>query len=356
VYTAFESVSTIRIGEIDQRTGKGFIEFGMPVNITNRGVLPISDILLKLKVSDVKGIIVFEGNSSKITLFPRESQRILLNVKMDFSQLDRERLATLMTEVKGFITAASIQATIQPFVNFNLTVYGRMDWEAPYGDLEINEPTMEFYNTTHVTLDVPLAFRNKSNFFINGTVSICIMDMGRCAGFEQMDLRVRPGEDYNGRFEVKLKLPWVVDANPELLVSGLKRTYNIVLNLPAPIVEEFEIEKNATIEWGAPLSNLRVGEPIETLYNDTHVKILVPLSFNDASIFPISGSIKTVFFDGSGNLIGESLELPFSAEPGSKYIGAAIGYVSKSQQRPIRVEILLNTPYGLLERSVNLIG
>lgn len=264
-YTAFESVSAIKIGEVNHKVGNGYVELGMPINITNRGVMQISDILFKLKVNDADGVIVFEKESDKITLSPRESQVILLNVRMNFSQLSDELLAKVMTKVRGFITTASIQASIQPFFKFTVAINGKMDWEPPYGDLEIMAPVTNVYNTTHVIIQFPLAFKNRSTFLINGTCSVFIMGGDQFVGNGQNYLEVMPGEEYNGNLKAVLEVPWAIEGDPELLVENLKRTYNITFSFPAPIVDKFKVAQNVTIEWGTPISGLRLGKPMWTL-------------------------------------------------------------------------------------------
>ena len=65
--------------------------------------------------------------------------------------------------------------------------------------------------------------------------------------------------------------------------------------------------------WGAPLYNLTIGDiPTPELYNRTHVKAILPLSFENHSFFNLNGTVRTVIINTAGHEVGGSTA-PISA-------------------------------------------
>jgi len=91
-----------------------------------------------------------------------------------------------------------------------------------------------------------------------------------------------------------------------------------------------EASANFSMLWGAPLYNFSLGEIQYSVHNSTHVRVVVPISFENHSFFDIVGSIHMQMYNNTDVLIGE---------------GEA------------RIEAWSNMPYdGFIELFVQIIG
>lgn len=95
------------------------------------------------------------------------------------------------------------------------------------------------------------------------------------------------------------------DANLNIdLVVGLTYAYAIPLR----------ISSNLTMPWGAPFSNLVVGDITELSPNQAHA----PLSFENHAFFSLDGTIRMDVVDGDARLIGSGTT-EVSVSPESSY-------------------------------------
>ncbi|MFA5365852.1 MAG: hypothetical protein WC325_11785 [Candidatus Bathyarchaeia archaeon] len=58
-----------------------------------------------------------------------------------------------------------------------------------------------------------------------------------------------------------------------------------------------QLELNTTIPWGAPFANFNVGTASVSLYNSTHSRIQIPISFENHAILDITGKLKLEFYN-----------------------------------------------------------
>ena len=72
----------------------------------------------------------------------------------------------------------------------------------------------------------------------------------------------------------------------------------------------FAVKANKTMPWGAPLFNLTVGTPLSSVFNFTHVRFILPLSFqNHSPYFDVAGTIRAEIYNNISQLIGNGSTL-----------------------------------------------
>ncbi|UCE15267.1 MAG: hypothetical protein JSV12_05100 [Candidatus Bathyarchaeota archaeon] len=74
-----------------------------------------------------------------------------------------------------------------------------------------------------------------------------------------------------------------------------------------------QLSMNMTVPWGAPFNNVSVGEISVLPFNSTHVRVGIPLSFENNSYFDITGTMKLEMYNDVDELVtfGEtSLDAP----------------------------------------------
>lgn len=86
--------------------------------------------------------------------------------------------------------------------------------------------------------------------------------------------------------------------------------FNVDMSLALKYARVIPLEISTGIQnftWGAPLYNLSVGDiqSIE-LYNSTHVRAILPLSFENHSFFTLEGTVRTVIINTDDQKVGGS--------------------------------------------------
>jgi len=67
----------------------------------------------------------------------------------------------------------------------------------------------------------------------------------------------------------------------------------------------FGFEANTTIPWGAPLFNFTAGFPEYSTYNTTHLRVNVPINFqNHSPYFSVTGNIRVEILNNRHQLLG----------------------------------------------------
>jgi hypothetical protein len=102
---------------------------------------------------------------------------------------------------------------------------------------------------------------------------------------------------------------------------------------------------NFTIQWGAPLYNFMVGEPQFTVYNMTHSRATVPISFENHAFFDLTGTIQVRMF--SGNMqVGEG-QTDIKTPQNSRYDGNIDLYFNTTlvDMSSVRFEVYFLSPF-----------
>ncbi len=111
-----------------------------------------------------------------------------------------------------------------------------------------------------------------------------------------------------------------------LLFNDSELNVTAILGLTYANAFPFEITVNISMPWGAPLANLAIRDISITPFNSTHVRAVVPLSFENHSYLEMSGTARLEIIDETGNVAGE---------------GATIFYAPSESRFETNVEVIL---------------
>jgi len=87
---------------------------------------------------------------------------------------------------------------------------------------------------------------------------------------------------------------------------------------------------NFSVPWGAPFYNFQLGQPIYKPINQTHVEVVVPISFENHAPVEINGEIVIFMYNGEGTLAGQGVS-SIKAPQGTLYTGEFMLYVQVSE-------------------------
>jgi len=126
-----------------------------------------------------------------------------------------------------------------------------------------------------------------------------------------------------------------------LLFNDTEFNVNMSLALKYAHVIPFEVSteiKNFT--WGAPLCNLALGDIqiIEPDYNTTHVRAILPLCFENHSVFTLNGTVRTVIVNTLDKEVGGSTTTHINVQP--------------ETGGPIPLTVFVSKDYGVLKEAL----
>lgn len=87
---------------------------------------------------------------------------------------------------------------------------------------------------------------------------------------------------------------------------------------------------NFSVPWGAPFHNFQLGEPTFEPFNRTHLKIAVPISFENHAFFDVYGKISLRMYNGESLFVGQG-EKSIEAPRGFLYNGFIVFFVQKAE-------------------------
>ena len=79
-----------------------------------------------------------------------------------------------------------------------------------------------------------------------------------------------------------------------------------------------QLTMNASFPWGAPLYGFKLGQPTIRNVDISHVRVSVPLNFENHAAFDVVGTIKIELCDDSGSVLAES-QTPIDAAKQTAY-------------------------------------
>ncbi len=355
-YTLLQSAPTISVGAPSQNIAGGFLEMSIPVSISNKGVLTLSDISVTLTLKTSNGTPLLEVSSNRLTLPPGGSGTLQVRATMNASMIYPELMMSIMTEDQEFPITASLKGSVQPFLKVVVSANDTLKWGAPYKDLQMQDPTFEVYDMVHLLVRIPISFKNNSTMFsVSGSGSIMVVDEeGKEVGYGWTYIDAKPGKEYGGTIDLYLESPWV--GHPELLTERLQKNYTIMVRLPAPIFGEMSWTENVVLDWGTPIESPQLGGFSVVPYNGTHSRIFIPLTFRDGSMLPLRGTLSGIIYDWRGSEVGMIDVIQLEVQPNQTYSGIIMGYIlnAAASQQSLNMLIRLDTSYGTFEEGVQI--
>ena len=86
---------------------------------------------------------------------------------------------------------------------------------------------------------------------------------------------------------------------------------------------------NFSMPWGAPLYGFALGAPEYSAYNATHLRVVVPVSFENHSFFDLTGTVQLRMFSSAGAFMGDG-QTAVETRQTSSYSGNVEFYVGAS--------------------------
>jgi len=165
---------------------------------------------------------------------------------------------------------------------------------------------------------------------------------------------VSKGSNVEAAHNISIELSDVME-NIELIFNDSFFEFDTFVSLNFAHIVPVQMSMNMTVPWGAPLSNVSVGEISVLNYTDTHVKVVVPISFENHSFFDMTGTMKLEIYNDVDELVTYG-ETSLHAPSQSTYDGQVDMYLSLADVPKLtesgRVRFIFETPMFAVEQWI----
>jgi len=184
-----------------------------------------------------------------------------------------------------------------------------------------------------ITLSVPFAVDNKGFYDIsdlNITTMIKESNGVLVSNSSTIVSLISSGNKTDATHNISITLNNMTSASlSRLLFNDTEFNVDMSFALKYARVIPLEISTNSTMTWGAPLYNLALGDiPLPELHNSTHVRAILPLSFENHSFFTLNGTVLAEIVNTAGHKVGGTTD-PINAPPQSGYSTQLVVLVSR---------------------------
>jgi len=90
---------------------------------------------------------------------------------------------------------------------------------------------------------------------------------------------------------MSLNVTGLLQGNMDLLLNDSTLNVNENASMSAAEVVPVKASSSFDLPWGAPLDNLTFGMPETSVYNSSHMRVVVPVSFENHAFFNLTGTL-----------------------------------------------------------------
>jgi hypothetical protein len=221
-------------------------------------------------------------------------------------------------------------------------VYSMKDMQYSLGDLEtaINQD-----NDLLVSFPVSVTntgYYNLASF--NISMKILNNNGSEVARGSTLIPLVAQGQTVNTTHTMKLNVTDLLLTDRDLLFNDSSWSINEVVSMDAAEVIPVRASSNLSLPWGAPLHNLIFGPLTTEWYNQSHIRVLIPISFENHAYFNLTGTVKARIYDNDNLPVGKC-QINLDVSQYSAYKGKLEFYLPSRTVSNIHCEALLETRF-----------
>lgn len=178
-------------------------------------------------------------------------------------------------------------------------VYSVMNLGVGFGEVEF------FPSSNGVVLSLPFFINNTGYYDISElNISTRIIDSnGTLLKLSQTFVPlVSRGSNVEAAHNISIESDDIME-RIELVFNDSSFVFDTSITLNFANIVPVQMSMNMTMPWGAPLSNVSVGEISRLPFNATHDRVVVPLSFENHSFFDVTGTMNFEIYNDVEELV-----------------------------------------------------
>lgn len=239
---------------------------------------------------------------------------------------EKESVMRIPIRMIGIVTTFFWIFLIAFFVS---AVYSVKDLQFDFG-----EPQISVTSDKEILFSLPITIVNKGYYNIgafNLTTKVFDENGFAIAHHSTFVPVIERGVKKTLSHNMTIDADGLLQSEQEYLFNDTELTINQMVGMKLAEAIPVQASTNFSMPWGAPLYNFTVGEIKCELYNATHVKATVVISFENHALFDLTGRIQMYMYNGGNELIGEG-QKAIEAPQNSRYESSMELYVSITEK------------------------
>jgi hypothetical protein len=115
---------------------------------------------------------------------------------------------------------------------------------------------------------------------------------------------IKRGETVNTVHNMTMNLDNLPPTYTEILFNDTEIPVYTKVSINAAEVIPVQAMSNLSIPWGAPLHNFALGTPRFEPFNQTHARVIIPMSFDNHAFFDLIGTLRILMYSNADAVVG----------------------------------------------------
>lgn len=199
--------------------------------------------------------------------------------------------------------------------------------------LGLGEPQLSLTTDGYVVVSIPIDIENRGYYSLsdfNLTTKVADLNGSKITEGSTLIPLVERGNGIFTFHNLTFSINMLLEKGSHYLFNDSILAVTTILSVK--LAEAIPVQASSTfsVPWGAPFYNFQLGQPTYEPVNLTHLKVEVPISFENHSPIGINGKVNIHMYNCEGALIGEG-ESIMVAPQGNPYLGFVALYVETSK-------------------------
>ncbi len=199
--------------------------------------------------------------------------------------------------------------------------------------LDIKKPQLSLTQEGFVVISIPVKIENGGFYNLcdfNLTTMVADLNGSKITEGSTLIPVVRRGDKIDAFHNLTFSLSsFLLDKGVYYLFNDSHFNVTALISMKLAEVIPVQALSNFSVPWGAPLYNFHVGQPNLEPHNITHLKVYVPLSFENHSPVEVNGEIR-LYMHSDGETVGYG-ETTVAAPQGALCTCLVLLYVEASR-------------------------
>lgn len=225
---------------------------------------------------------------------------------------------------------------------FVSAVYSVKDLHFDFG-----EPQMNLTADNDILFLIPITITNKGFYSLsdfNLTTQISDAENFIIANGTSFIPTINKDEAATVAHNVTIDFNELLQHNKNFLFNDTELEIYEMVGMRIAEIIPIQASTNYSMPWGAPLYNFVLGKPQHVAANSTHVRVNLPISFENHAFFNVAGNIKIKMYNNASLLLGEG-QISMDVPQQSSYNGIVEFYVLRKEITDNgNFEISISTP------------
>jgi len=184
---------------------------------------------------------------------------------------------------------------------------------------DLGEPKIDTTSCNRILFSLPVTIDNKGYYslsYFNITTEISDNENFMIAQGSTLIPTIEKGREITTSHNMTIDVNDLLQESQDYLFNDTELEIHQIVSMKIAQVIPVQASTNLSMLWGAPLSNLMLGEIEYVAYNKTHTKAIVAIGFENHAFFDLTGSIQIRMYNSTNAFLGEgqtTIEAPQNA-------------------------------------------